>query len=1004
MRTYLWAGVGILTLACGATNEAGDTTVGTSAEADSFNGHGNGRDDDRGVDDGHRHGWGFGHGHDGCRRSCDRETSPLARGSCEQKLLIGAAADAGPLAADAVYAQTLAAEFSSVTPGNEMKWGSVQPVDATHWDFTGADNIVAAAQAADQEIKGHTLIWHQQLPGWVNDSLSAAALQQAINNNIDTLVGRYRGKVRAWDVVNEAMNDDGTLRDSVFSRKFGVDFIANAFKRAHKADKKAKLFYNDYGIEVANAKSDAVYNLVKSLKQAGVPIDGVGFQFHVDARFAPSMDAMLANFKRFAKLGLSVNVSELDVQVRNLTGTRAEKLAVQKQIYHRVVTACALTEACESLTTWGFTDKYSWIDSTFGPDDPLELDESYGRKPAYYAMVDALAGVAPDPAGAKPNLIPNSAFEAGTDGWFGFGIPSVATGKREHTGELSLVAAGRTDTWQGPGTNVTGLVQAGWSYNASAFVSIRGAKTDTAKLSAKITCEGADPTFVNIATGAVQRREYTELAGVLQLPMCNLTEVLVYAEGPAAGVDLLIDDVSLRPLSEPLGPNIVANGTFESGVSGWIAWAGTLAPSTVAHTGTGSVIVTNRTDTWQGPVTELLPAATIGATYLIDGFARIEGAASATVNITVASTCDGSQTFTPVGTATANDAGFVEVTGSYLVPACNNLTQLSMYFEGPAAGVNLIVDDVTVRQRLSIPIVEPPPPPAAMNLMGNGGFELGAAGWFGFGTSVAATAAFVHSGAAAGVGAPRTDTWQGPAVNFPSGPGTYDVSVFALQNSGADVNIALSTKLTCNGADQFGTINNGNAATGTWKELAGTLTIPAGCTGAVIYLQQFGGSVFPDLYVDDLVVKPVAVTNLSGNPGFETGTGGWFAYGTGISQTAAFVHGGAAAGVSSGRSADWMGPAFAYPTGAGQYSASVYALQNSGADLPFILTAKTTCNGADSYPTVAVANGPSGAWVNLAGNFTVPAGCTAVELFLHQNGGSSFPDIYVDDLVALPLP
>jgi endo-1,4-beta-xylanase len=232
-----------------------------------------------------------------------------------------------------------------------MKWGSLQPVDDKHWDFTQADRVVLAAKAAHQSIKGHTLIWHQQLPPFITDALSKKELQRAIERNIDKVVGRYRGEVRAWDVVNEAFADDGSLRDSVFSRKFGKDFIADAFERAHDADSKADLFYNDYGIEVVNAKSDAVYELVRQLKRKRVPIDGVGFQMHIDARFPPTEAQLLANFARFDDLGLSINVSELDVQVRNVIGTRADKLALQKQIYHRVVAARAKTDGCEAVMT-----------------------------------------------------------------------------------------------------------------------------------------------------------------------------------------------------------------------------------------------------------------------------------------------------------------------------------------------------------------------------------------------------------------------------------------------------------------------------------------------------------------------------------------------------------------------------------------------------------------------------------------------------------------------------
>jgi endo-1,4-beta-xylanase len=991
MRQYfgLRAVLGVLVVGCAGQDVGGEATLGQTSQAVTS----------RAVQC-----RGDGSGHKPAPCSIKRDPAyalPIA--ACGSSRLVGAALNNAALSSDALYATTLANEFSYVTPENAMKWGTLQPVDATHWDFTDADAVVAEAKSAHQAIKGHTLIWYQQLPPFVTDTLSASDLKKAINRNIDKVVGRYKGDIRAWDVVNEAIADDGTLRDSVFSRAFGQDFIADAFNRAHAADPDAKLFYNDYGAEVQNVKSDAVYALVKQLLKKHVPIDGVGFQMHLDARSAPSEQALLDNFARFQALGLSVNISELDVQVANIIGTRAEKLALEKQIYHRVVAACTATPACEAVTTWGFTDKYSWIDSTFGPDDPLEFDDNIARKPAYYAMVDGFVGLEPDPDGTPPNLIPNSSFEAGTDGWFGFGIPSVTIGKRAHTGDRAGLATGRTDTWQGPAIDVTSLVRSGFIYDASAFVSIKHEKDDTVALSAKITCEGADATYTTVASDTAMKHEYTALDGTLTLPLCPLSEVILYVQGPAAGVDVLVDDVALREIGEPLGPDVITNSDFESGVTGWVAWAGTLAPSNVAHTGTGSAIVTNRTDTWNGPVYDLLPQVTDGATYKVSGFIRIAGAASAPVSETILSVCDGTQTYTSVATGTANDQGFVSLSGSYLVPPCDNLTQLSLYFEGPAAGIDEIVDDVTAQQRLSIPVVTPPPPAVKPNLAGNGDWELGTNGWFPFGGSLAQTTAFVHGGTEAGVATNRTASYMGPSYDLPAGPASYDASVYALQNSGGAITLALSAKVTCGGADSYLTVGSASAASGTWTKLAGTLTVPAGCTAAVAYVQQFDGATFPDLYVDDLVVNADSVTNFAADGGFENGTDGWFTFGGGLAQTTAFVHSGTYAGLNSGRSADYMGPAFSYPTGAGEYSASIFALQNSGSDLPFFLTAKMTCGGTDSYPTVASVTGPSGSWVQLSGTFTVPSNCTEVTVYLHQNGGSVFPDIYADDLVALPV-
>ncbi len=942
-------------------------------------------------------------------KPCSQKRDPafaLPISACQSGRLVGTAVNEGALASDPTYVTTLQNQFSYVTPENSMKWGSLQPVDATHWDFTQADAVVAAAKAAHQSIKGHTLIWHQQLPPFITSTISASDLKNAINRNIDTVVGHYRGDVRAWDVVNEAIGDDAVLRDSVFSRAFGSDFIADAFKRAHKADSKAKLFYNDYGTEVRNAKSDAVYALVKGLVAKGVPIDGVGFQMHLDAQHPPSYADLLDNFARFAKLGLSINISELDVQVRNVIGSRADKLALEKQIFHRAVAACAATEACEAVTTWGFTDKYSWIDATFGPDDPLEFDDNIQKKPAYYGMVDGFEGIAPDAEGTPPNLIANGSFEAGTDGWFGFGIPSVTIAKRAHTGDRAVLATGRTDTFQGPASDVTAVVRSGFIYEASAFVSLKHDQHDAAQpiqLSAKVTCQGAAPTFITAASGTAMKHEYTALDGTLTLPLCPITEAILYVQGPPAGVDLLVDDVALRTIGEPLGPNVVSNGDFETGIAGWTAFGNSaLAPSSVAHTGQGSAISTSRTATFNGPLYNLLPVTTDGATYLANGWIRINGAASSAVSLTVLSVCNGVQSFTSVASGTANDQGFVKLSGSYLVPPCNNLTQLSMYFEGPAAGIDEIIDDVSVQQRLSIP-VQTPPPPTRSNLAGNGDWELGANGWVAFGGSVSQTTAFVHGGAAAGVDTNRTANFMGPSYVLPSGPGSYDVSLFALQNSGSAITLALSAKLTCNGADSFPFLSSASSPSGTWSKLSGTLTIPAGCTAAQVYVQQFDGATTPDIYVDDLIVNANTVTNFSGNPGFELGTTGWFTFGGALTQTTAFVHSGSFAAVNSGRTASFMGPAFSFPTGAGKYSASLFALQNSGSDLPFVLSAKTHCNGVDNFPFLGQVTGTSGNWVQLSGTFTVPANCTEVTLFLNQNGGSVFPDFYVDDLVALPV-
>jgi GH35 family endo-1,4-beta-xylanase len=240
------------------------------------------------------------------------------------------------------------------------------------------------------QVKGHTLLWHQALPAWVA-ALSPPELRIALEDHIRTVAGHYRGRLRAWDVVNEAIADDGSgLRSTVFSRGLGPDYVAEAFRLARKADPEAELIYNDYGGEGLNRKSDDIYALVKDLKQRGVPIDGVGLQMHLVASSLPAVADIAANIRRLAALGLQVNISEMDVRVRDLPA--ATRLDRQKLVYHDVVAACVAEPRCEAVTLWGFTDAHSWIDAAFGADDPLLFDEQYRAKPAFYGTVDALTG------------------------------------------------------------------------------------------------------------------------------------------------------------------------------------------------------------------------------------------------------------------------------------------------------------------------------------------------------------------------------------------------------------------------------------------------------------------------------------------------------------------------------------------------------------------------------------------------------------------------------------
>jgi endo-1,4-beta-xylanase len=220
--------------------------------------------------------------------------------------------------------------------------------------------------------------------------------------HVGGVVGHWKGKIAAWDVVNEALaqdNSGGLRADSPFT-PLGPSYIDEAFRLAHEADPAALLFYNDFDIEGdGTAKSDAAFNLCKRLKESGVPINGVGMQMHVDPRHWPSADSIRRNMERFAALGLIVEITEMDVPVGEIEGTIEQKLQQQKTIAHDIVAACVAVDKCAAVTFWGLTDADSWLSSAeWGrlrgrlPHYPLLYDAALRPKPIVLGVEDAFAG------------------------------------------------------------------------------------------------------------------------------------------------------------------------------------------------------------------------------------------------------------------------------------------------------------------------------------------------------------------------------------------------------------------------------------------------------------------------------------------------------------------------------------------------------------------------------------------------------------------------------------
>ena len=261
-------------------------------------------------------------------------------------------------------------------------------------------------------VKGHCLVWHNQLPKDGLSELSTEELRIELRAHIRTVVGRYRGRIAAWDVVNEALADDGSMRRKTtkapfsFFERLGPSYIADAFRWAHEADPAATLLYNDYGVEEVNTKSDAMFSLLHGLLADGVPVHGVGLQGHFKVDQV-KVDSVRANVARLGALGLSVNLSEVDV--RGVHGA-AEGLRRQCHVVHELLSACLAEPAFTGVTFWGVTDRHSWVHKKFGEDDPLLFDRYYQPKPMYHGCAAALAGRDPGAESTSPAKVWPTAF------------------------------------------------------------------------------------------------------------------------------------------------------------------------------------------------------------------------------------------------------------------------------------------------------------------------------------------------------------------------------------------------------------------------------------------------------------------------------------------------------------------------------------------------------------------------------------------------------------------
>ena len=321
---------------------------------------------------------------------------------------------------DAQAVALIEKQFNTISPENLLKWESVHPQPDVY-NFEPADNYVALGEKNDMFVVGHTLVWHNQTPKWVfedekGNPVSREVLLKRMEDHIKTVAGRYKGKIDSWDVVNEALNDDGTLRQSKWMQIIGEDYLQKAFEFARQADPEMELYYNDYNLWKP-AKREGAVRLVRSLQEKGIKVDGIGMQGHYGLK-APSLEDIEASIKAFSDLGVKVSFTEVDIDVLPNPSGRAgadidatfefdEKYnvyttglpdSVQQQLTQRYADLFALfrkhRDKIDRVTFWGVTDNDSWLNNwpiRGRTSYPMLFDRQYQPKPAFNAVLETAA-------------------------------------------------------------------------------------------------------------------------------------------------------------------------------------------------------------------------------------------------------------------------------------------------------------------------------------------------------------------------------------------------------------------------------------------------------------------------------------------------------------------------------------------------------------------------------------------------------------------------------------
>jgi len=499
--------------------------------------------------------------------------------------LLGACATNNPLRNETAYRNTLAGEFNWMGGENEFKaylWSGPYS-----YNFTNTDYYRNFRDTNNMQMRGHVLVYYTVVPGWMSSGgYTNDEVRDMLRAYVQAMAGRYSGKMNEWDVVNEAVRDGspyGYRTDDFWNQRLG-DYIPLAFQWAREADPQAKLFYNDYGNEGLNGKSNYIYSMVSNLISQGVPIDGVGWQCHVSHNWRLN-DDIWENAQRLTALGLQVSVTELDVAIP--VPVDAAKLQSQAKAYADMTFLCMTHPNIKRMFLWGFTDKYSWIPGFTGgaSDAALIFDTDYNKKPAYYAIETVL--------GLQPvNGIYNGGFESSIYCWNEMSGGTIAEETTlVHSGLKSARVYNRTQAYHGIGQHVLPylLAQGQGVYNAGVWARL-ATGSDQARLTLFIK-DDAGSRYLSLGSGAVNNSQWSEVSGSANVTWTGLLRVArLFVETQSSTSDFYVDDINFsRQVSGTPTFTATRTRTPTRTATPDPAWTATGTP-TVSPTGTATPI------------------------------------------------------------------------------------------------------------------------------------------------------------------------------------------------------------------------------------------------------------------------------------------------------------------------------------------------------------------------------------------------------------------------------